>query len=99
MRKLVLAHATSPHAPSTIQLLLAQPPLGANHTSVFHTACTSLIGAVAGSAGYEPVVSIVANSLAQIANILLLEDRVSSTSRILLPILNTILVEAFDFYA
>ncbi|KAH9985577.1 hypothetical protein BJV77DRAFT_1031962 [Russula vinacea] len=75
MRKLVLAHATSPHAPSTIQLLLAQPPLGANHTSVFHAACTSLIGAVVGSAGYEPVVRIVANSLAQIANILLLDVR------------------------
>jgi hypothetical protein len=89
MRKLVLAHATSSHAPSTIQLLLAQPPLGAKHTSAFHTACTSLIGAVAGSAGYEPVVSIVANSLAQIANILLLDERVSSSSLILLPILNT----------
>jgi hypothetical protein len=75
MRQLVLAHATSPHAPTTIQLLLAQPPLGANHTGAFHTACTSLIGVTVGSAEYEPVVRIVANSLAQIANILLLDVR------------------------
>jgi hypothetical protein len=77
MRQLVLAHATSPHAPSTIQLLLAQPPLGANHTGTFYSACTSLMGVVVGSAEYEPVVRIVANSLAQIVNIMLLEVRVS----------------------
>lgn len=81
MRQLVLAHATSPHAPSTIQLLLAQPPLGANHTDTFHSACTSLISVVVGSAEYEPVVRVVANSLSQIANIMLLDVRVSRTSR------------------
>ena len=76
MRQLVLAHTTSPHAPSTIQLLLAQHPLSANHTDTFHSACTSLIGVI-GSAEYEPVVRIVANSLSQIANIMLLDVRVS----------------------
>ena len=77
MRQLVLAHAMSPHAPSTVQLLLAQPPLGADHQDAFHSACTSLIGVAIGSAEYELVVRMVANSLAQIANILLLNVRVS----------------------
>lgn len=77
MRQLVLAHATSPRAPSTIQLLLAQLPLGADHTGTFHSACTSLISVVVGSAEYEPVVRVVASSLAQITNIMLLDIRVS----------------------
>ena len=80
MRQLVFAHAASPRVPSTIQLLLAQPPLGADHAGTFHSACTSLISVVVGSAEYEPVVRVVANSLAQITNIVLLDLRVSQTS-------------------
>lgn len=98
MRQLVLAHATSPRAPSTVQLLLAQPPLSANHTDTFHSACTSLIGVVVGSAEYEPVVRIVANSLSQIANIMLLDVRVSYISYRYSVILTAPLVEAFNFY-
>ena len=77
MRQLVLAHAMSPRVPSTIQLLLTQPPLGADHTGTFNSACTSLISAVVSSAEYEPVVRVVANSLAQITNTMLLDIRVS----------------------
>lgn len=77
MRQMVLGHATSLRAPSTIQLLLAQPPLGTDHTDTFHSACTSLISVVVGSTEYEPVVRVVANSLAQITNIMLLDTRVS----------------------
>ncbi len=77
MRQLVLAHATSPHAPSTIQLLLAQPPLAADHTGTHHSACTSLISAVVGSAEYGPLVRVVGNSLAQITNVMVLDVRVS----------------------
>jgi hypothetical protein len=78
-RQLILAHATSPRTPSTIQLLLAQPPLGADHAGTFHSACSSLISVVVGSAEYDPVVRVVANSLAQITNIMLLDTRVSKT--------------------
>ncbi|KAH9977475.1 hypothetical protein BJV74DRAFT_888454 [Russula compacta] len=84
MRQLVLAHAMSSHAPSTVQLLLAQPPLGADHQAAFHSACTSLMGAAIGSTEYEFVVRMVANSFAQIANILLLNVRLKP----LIPTLN-----------
>jgi hypothetical protein len=77
MRQSVLAHTSSPDAPSTVQLLLAQPPFDVNHQATFHSACAALIGATVGSTEYEPVVRVVADSLAQIANILLHDIRVS----------------------
>lgn len=76
MRQLVLAHTVSPHVPSTVQLLLAQPTFGAQYQGIFHSACTSLIGSAVGSAEYEPVLRVIANSLTKIANILLLGVRV-----------------------
>ncbi|KAH9963738.1 hypothetical protein BC827DRAFT_85693 [Russula dissimulans] len=75
MRQLLLAHAATPQAPSTIQVLLSQSHLDPYHGSTFHSACTSLIGATVGSVEYEPVVRTVANSLKQIASILLLDLR------------------------
>ncbi|KAH9037060.1 hypothetical protein EDB85DRAFT_1861707 [Lactarius pseudohatsudake] len=76
MRQLVLAHSMSPTAPSTIQLLLSQPPFDANHATTFTLACTSLIDAVAASAGsYDPIARVVVDSLAQIVNTLLISVR------------------------
>ena len=78
MRQLVLAHSMSPTAPSTIQLLLTQPLFDTNHATTFPMACTSLMDAVAASAGcYEPIARVVVDSLAQIVNILLISVRVS----------------------
>jgi hypothetical protein len=76
MRQLVLAHTISPHVPSTVQLLLAQPPFGTQHQGAFHSACASLIGSAVGSAEYEPVLRVIADSLTKIASILLLGVRV-----------------------
>ncbi|KAI9442751.1 hypothetical protein H4582DRAFT_2073336 [Lactarius indigo] len=76
MRQLVLAHSMSPTAPSTIQLLLSQPPFDANHAVTFTLACTSLMDAVAASAGsYDPIARVVVDSLAQIVNTLLISVR------------------------
>ncbi|KAI9453156.1 hypothetical protein BJY52DRAFT_1189808 [Lactarius psammicola] len=76
MRQLVLAHSMSPTAPSTIQLLLTQPPFEANHATTFPLACTSLMDAVAASAGsYDPIARVVVDSLAQIVNTLLISVR------------------------
>ena len=81
MRQLVLAHSMSPTAQSTIQLLLTQPPFDANHATTFSLACTSLMDAVAASAGsYDPIARVVVDSLAQIVNILLIGVRVSCGS-------------------
>ncbi|KAI9511042.1 hypothetical protein F5148DRAFT_436759 [Russula earlei] len=80
MRQLLLAHATSPQAPSTIQLLLAQPPLAADHDGAFHSACASLIGVAVGSAAYQAATRIVASSLAQIVSMLLPEARLKPLS-------------------
>jgi len=77
MRQSVLAHTPSPDAPSTVQQLFAQPPFDVKHQGIFHSACASLIGATVGSAEFEPVVRVVADSLTQIANILLHDVRVS----------------------
>ena len=76
-RQLLLAHAASPQAPSTIQVLLSQLHFDAYRDTTFHSACTSLIGVTVGSVEYEPLVRTVANSLSQIASILLLDLRVS----------------------
>lgn len=76
MRQLVLAHSMSPIAPSTIQFLLTQPPFDAKHATTFPLACTSLIDAVAASAGgYDPIARVVVDSLAQIVNTLLISVR------------------------
>ena len=79
MRQLVLAHSMSPTAPSTIQLLLTQSQFDANHATTFPLACTSLMDAVAASAGsYDPIARVVVDSLAQIVYTLLISVRVSS---------------------
>jgi len=86
MRQLVLAHTISPHVPSTVQLLLAQPSFGAQHQGVFHSACASLIGSAVGSAEHEPALRVIANSLTKIASLLLLGVQVGW---ILFPTPNT----------
>ena len=102
MRQLVLAHSMSPTAPSTIQLLLTQPQFDANHATTFPLACTSLLDAVAASAGsYDPIARVVVDSLVQIVNTLLISVRVSQ--RFFSPPLcdhrlNVALAKASSFY-
>ena len=71
----------SPTPSSTIQLLLTQPPSDAKHATTFSLACTSLMDAVAASAGsYDPIARVVVDSPAHIVNILLIGVQVSQGS-------------------
>jgi hypothetical protein len=59
----------------------------ANHATTFSLACTSLMDAVAASAGsYDPIARVVVDSLAQIVNILLIGVQVSQGSSSSAPI-------------
>jgi hypothetical protein len=67
MRQLVLPHPMSPTAPSTIQLLLTQPPFDTNHAKAFYLAVTSLMDAVAASTdSYDPIARVIVDSLVNI---------------------------------